>query len=85
MASPKKLSSQNPSRSPGVVSGDDIYTLDEFSLRTRLGDAALRQARRDGLRIVYIHGRGFISGQEWLRYLTAKQSAHYQSQECTDV
>jgi hypothetical protein len=85
MTPPKKLSSQNPSRSPGFVSCDDIYTLGEFRLRTGLKAAALRQARRDGLRIVYIHGRGFIFGQEWSRYLNAKQSAHSQSQECTDV
>ncbi len=81
----KKLNSQNPSPPPGVISRHEIYTLAEFSLRTGLESSAIRQARRAGLRVFYAHGRGFISGQEWNRYLATKQSAHSQSQGCTGL
>jgi hypothetical protein len=81
----KKPNSQNTSRPPGVISHHEIYTLEEFSLRTGLKSSALRQARRAGLRVFYAHGHAFISGREWNRYLAAQQSAHSQSQECTDI
>lgn len=49
-----------------------VYSLDEFKLRSGLGDAGLRNARRAGLRVRYAHNRGFILGEDWAEYLRAE-------------
>lgn len=46
-----------------------VYTLDEFKRRVALSDGALRRARRDGLRVRYAHRRGYVLGDDWIRYL----------------
>jgi hypothetical protein len=48
---------------------DVAYPLPAFKVATGLGDKALRQARRAGLRILYLHGRGFVRGSDFLSYL----------------
>ena len=54
---------------PGVISPDDLYTLDEFRARTKLGQAALRTLRRAGLRVIYQSGRAFIFGSDFIEFL----------------
>lgn len=44
------------------------YPLELFEQIAGLGRAALREARRKGLRVVYIHGRAFVRGADWLSY-----------------
>ena len=47
-----------------------VYTLGDFLKITRMGSKGLRDAKDDGLRVVY-HGRmGYVSGDdfvEWIR------------------
>ena len=59
-------------RSPGVVSRYEVYTLDEFKRRTGLSEAALRTARRSGLKVDYRQGRAFVRGESWYAYLAAE-------------
>lgn len=48
---------------------DEIYPLAEFRKRTGLGRAAIRSARRKGLRISK-HGRNrYVSGLDWAEFL----------------
>jgi len=54
---------------PGVIKPDEFYTLDELKRRLRFRDAALRAARRQGLRVYRVHGRGFVLGQDWIDYV----------------
>lgn len=54
----------------GSIHADSLYTLDSFKKRLGMSDAALRSARRAGLKVHYKHGRGFISGQAWITYVT---------------
>jgi hypothetical protein len=42
-----------------------------FMHLTGLGRHACRAARRAGLRVRYRHGRGFVTGSDWLAYLEA--------------
>ena len=42
-----------------------------FMLLAGLGRHACRAARRAGLRVRYRHGRGFVTGSDWLAYLEA--------------
>lgn len=37
--------------------------------RTGLRAAALRVARRRGLRVYYAHSHGYIAGADWIAYL----------------
>lgn len=56
-------------QSPGEITTGSSYSLSEFMERTGLKRDAMRQARRNGLQVVRRHGRVFILGSEWLRYL----------------
>jgi len=53
----------------GVVDPRILYTLDAFKRRLGIKDSTLRAARRAGLQVYYMHGRGYILGQEWVRYV----------------
>jgi hypothetical protein len=46
-----------------------LYPLDVFMKHSGLGAAALRKARRNGLRILRTGGRAFVLGSEFQRYL----------------
>ena len=52
------------------ISVDAIYGLDDFMERTGLKRDAMRAARRNGLRVIYRHNRGFVTGRDWLSYLS---------------
>ena len=56
-----------------VVQADAAYTLNEFRRRTGLGQAAMRSARKAGLAVIYVGGRGFVMGKSWLDHLTELQ------------
>ncbi len=64
-------STSHGQRPPGVISRHEVYTLDEFKQRTGLSEAALRTARRAGLKVDYRQGRAFIRGENWYAYLDA--------------
>lgn len=51
------------------IAKDSSYALDDFKGRSRLGDAGLRNARRSGLKVRYVHNRGFVLGADWIEYL----------------
>ena len=51
------------------IAKDRSYALDNFKLKTGLGDAGLRNARRSGLKVRYAHNRAFVLGSDWLAYL----------------
>ncbi len=48
---------------------DAVYRLDEFKRRTGLGDFAIRQARRHGLRVFRMGGKSFVRGADFSAYL----------------
>lgn len=51
------------------IAKDSSYVLDDFKVRTGLGDAGLRNARRSGLNVRYAHNRGYVLGADWIAYL----------------
>jgi hypothetical protein len=53
----------------GVVIPDELYTLDALKRRLGIRDATLRAARRAGLQVYYKHGRGFVYGRDWIKYV----------------
>ena len=59
----------SPTGKPGEIRADAIYTLHELQQRTGLGQAALRTARRRGLKIKRIGRRGYVLGRDLIAYL----------------
>jgi len=57
--------------SPGVVTADALYRLDEFQARMKMGRHAMRQARRDGLRVLYIGRQAYVRGADALEFFAA--------------
>lgn len=53
----------------GRISADEIWTLDAVKAHLGLGATAIRQARRQGLRVKYIGRRGYILGADLITYL----------------
>ena len=54
---------------PGVVSIQELYTLEEAKRRLRWTDSSMRSARRRGLRLLSSGKRKYVSGREILRFL----------------
>ena len=54
---------------PGVIVADALYTLQEVQQRLRLGAAAMRQARRQGLILRKIGRRKYLLGRDILAWL----------------
>jgi hypothetical protein len=57
----------------GFLRPEELYTLDEIKRRLHIGDAALRSARRAGLTVHYRHGRGFVLGRDWIKYIRSSE------------
>lgn len=53
----------------GVISPDELYTLDAFKRRLGISEATLRSARRAGLKVSHVHNRAFIYGGDWIAYV----------------
>ena len=53
-------------RKPGEIHAHSLYTLDELDSRLGLGKTALREARRQGLKVKLIGRRGYVRGQDLL-------------------
>jgi hypothetical protein len=52
------MASTATTQTPGAIEPGVLYTLDEIKRRSKLGEWALRTARRNGLRVIYTGGRG---------------------------
>lgn len=55
--------------SAGEINANSIYTLDEIRSRLGLGLAALRTARRKGLKVRRIGRRGYLLGKDVMAYI----------------
>jgi hypothetical protein len=54
---------------PGQVTADAIYTLEEIQQRLKLGQHAMRMARRAGLKVRRIGRRGYVLGRDVLEFI----------------
>lgn len=62
---------QNP---PGIVSANNLYTVDELRARLRIGETAWRTLRRNGLPVCRVSGRAFVLGSDLLEHLATLRS-----------
>ena len=56
---------------PGVIEPGTLYSLAELKKRTRLGDWAIRQARKAGLRVRTIGNARFVFGADFQEFVEA--------------
>jgi hypothetical protein len=61
-------------RTLAPIEPDSLYPVAVLKRITGLGDAALRQARRAGLVVRYLHGRAYVCGHDFIRYATENGS-----------
>lgn len=59
----------------GVISTNEVYTLDEAKRRLRWTDSSVRSAKRRGLRLIKCGKRKYVSGQELFRFLESISSS----------
>jgi hypothetical protein len=62
----------SPPPAPGEILAGAAYTLPELRRRLGLGKAALRQARRSGLKIRRVGIRSFVLGSDVLEWLQSQ-------------
>lgn len=53
---------------PGLIVADSLYTLAEIQARLKLGQYAMRQARRAGLRVRRIGRRTYVLGRDVIQF-----------------
>lgn len=56
---------------PGFIEADCLYTQSEVQARLKLGDAAIRSARKNGLKVGKIGSRNYILGKDLLDHFEA--------------
>ncbi len=61
--------SRKKAASTGPIRADEVYALDDFLARVRWSQAALRTARRDGLKVIRAGGVGFVRGKDFFALL----------------
>jgi len=54
---------------PAAIEPGHIYPLDAFKQITKLGNHAMRTARRKGLKVRYLGGRAFVHSDDFFTYL----------------
>jgi len=54
------------------IRGGESYLLDEFRRRAGIGRHAYRMAIRAGLKVVRLHGRVYVRGDDWLSYIASQ-------------
>jgi hypothetical protein len=62
---------KKPARILSPIRSDELYSLAVVRRLTGWGDAAIRAARKNGLRMLYLHKRVFCRGADLLRYIEA--------------
>lgn len=61
-----------PNATDGVILPEALYTLPEIQRRTGLGVAAMRMARRDGLRVRYLSRRAYVKGADIIAHIESR-------------
>ena len=54
---------------PGLIEPNVLYTLDELKRRMKLGDWAIRKARKAGLRVQKIGNARFVFGRDFQKFV----------------
>lgn len=66
----------------GVIDPAKIYTVDAIGGESSFGPNGIRKAAKNNppLKILYLHGRAFVRGSDFLEYFNAHASAKHHKQ-----
>jgi len=64
----------------GQIEPQTLYSLDEFKQVSGMGNWALRQARKAGLKMLKVGNRKYVKGQAFIDFLDAQND---NSPECS--
>ena len=53
----------------GPIEPHILYPLADLQARSGMGVGALRTARRQGLKVLYTAGRGYVMGRDFIAYI----------------
>lgn len=64
-----------------TISANEVYSLAEFRVRTRLGRHAFRKARNNGLKVIRLGGKTYVSGSAWLDFVATLEATDIREPE----
>jgi len=65
----------------GEIRKDATYTLKEFKRRLGIGDAAIRQMKREGLPLRKIGKAKYVMGEDWYTFVDGHTDDYYTFQD----
>ncbi|MEX0936881.1 MAG: hypothetical protein WDZ59_03400 [Pirellulales bacterium] len=69
------MSKRRATDKPGVITQGAVYGLNEFKQRTGISDWALRQARRQGLKVRRVGNTSYVRGDDFIHWLIAQEDS----------
>lgn len=71
-----------PTATLGPIDPHTLYPLPDFMARAGLGNAAMRSARRRGLKLRQVGSRKYVHGGEFIRWLEQQPDADAELGSC---
>ena len=65
----------------GEIRKDATYTLKEFKRRLGIGDAAIRQMKREGLPLRKIGKAKYVMGEDWFEFVDGHTDSNWKFEE----
>ena len=65
----------------GEIRKDATYTLKEFKRRLGIGDAAIRQMKREGLPLRKIGKAKYVMGEDWFEFVDKHSDDYWEFEE----
>ena len=62
-----------------VLEPNHLYSLTEAMARTGLSEGAFRNARRNGLQVLYFSTRAFIHGQDLIDFIRSRSKKEHRN------
>ncbi|QDT44281.1 hypothetical protein Pan241w_43890 [Gimesia alba] len=66
-------------KSTGQIEPQTLYSLEEFKQVSGMGNWALRQARKAGLKMLKVGNRKFVKGQAFINFLDSQNANNPQA------
>jgi hypothetical protein len=60
---------------PAPVLADAVFPKELFKLLADIGESAFQAARKNGLRVINVHGRAYVLGKDWISYLESQSQS----------
>lgn len=65
------MATATPKAGGGEINPATLYRIESLKAAAGVGEWAIRQMRRNGLKIRYIAGKAFVLGSDFIDYITS--------------